>query len=97
MKKRKEPEKISAILGSFLQDKGYASICKEYEVVAQWGSIAGERIANETECTRAENGKLYVKVFSASWRQELVYLKEQLLDSIRQKTGCTSIKEINFY
>ncbi|KMQ50794.1 Uncharacterized protein CHISP_2317 [Chitinispirillum alkaliphilum] len=96
-RKKKQPEKLGNILESILQERGYATICREYEVVSRWSGVVGERIAKETECNRVEDGRLYVKVFSASWRQELVYLKEQLLDTIRRETGCDSIKEIIFY
>lgn len=95
--KRSEPSKVGAILQSILQERGYSTICKEYEVVAKWREIVGERVGAVTDCTRTENGILYVKVDSAPWRQELAYLKESLIRSIHKETGCTSIKDIIFY
>ncbi len=97
MKRSEPPSKVGAILQSILQERGYSTICKEWEAVAKWKEIAGERIGAVTDCTRVEDGFLYVKVSSAPWRQELVYLKEQLLKKIREETGCTSIKDIIFY
>ena len=95
--KKKEPEKIGNVLDLFLRERGYATICKEYDAVSRWKQIAGEKIANETECTGIENGKLFVKVSSASWRQELVYMKEHLIKSINRETGCNTILDIIFY
>ncbi|MDG5815803.1 DUF721 domain-containing protein [Chitinispirillales bacterium ANBcel5] len=97
MKKRKELEQLGNILGSFLKEKGYATICAEYDVVARWNSIVGERIAAQTECCRAEEGKLYVKVSCAAWRQELTYMKKNLIKTIRKDTGCKTICDIIFY
>ena len=95
--KKGKPEKIGNVLESFLQERGYAAICKEYDAVARWKQIAGEKIANETECTGVENGKLFVKVSCASWRHELVYMKKHLIESISRETGCDTIKDIIFY
>jgi predicted nucleic acid-binding Zn ribbon protein len=94
--KKRGPEKIGTIVDSVLSEKGYSSICKEYDVVAKWNEIAGPRLANVTECSRLENSVLYVKVASAPWRQEISYLKRQLLDKITEVTGCKTIRDIVF-
>lgn len=94
---RKGPEKIGSLLEDLLQERGYATICKEYDVVARWKELMGDRIAEVTECTRVEDGTLYIKVSSAAWRQELVYLKAQLLDIVLKKTGCATIRDFVFY
>ncbi|MFP4162745.1 MAG: DUF721 domain-containing protein [Chitinispirillaceae bacterium] len=97
MKRSQPPSKVGAVLQSILQERGYSTICKEYEVVAKWKEIVGERVGAVTECSRTENGILYVKVKSAPWRQELAYLKGDLIKSIHRETDCTSIKDIIFY
>ena len=97
VKAYKQPLKIGSVLQAFLKEKGYATICKEWEVVSKWNCIAGERIAGVTKCERVEDGVLYVKAKSAPWRQELAHFKEQLKESIRKETGCVSIKDIVFY
>jgi len=94
MSKNKYPEKIDSILGSFLQERGYLSICKEYDVIAQWKEIVGEKVAKVTQCERVENGVLYVRVTSSVWRNEIVYCKNYILNSIQKNTGCTTIKDI---
>jgi predicted nucleic acid-binding Zn ribbon protein len=96
MNRRKDPEKIGSIVENILAERGYLTICKEYEVVEAWPRIAGERLARVTECRNVENGILYVKVFTASWRQEITYFKRQLIKRIHEETGCTSIREIVF-
>ncbi len=93
---RKAPEKLGDVLNSILADAGYLSICKEYAVVHQWPDIVGEQLAGVTECTRAEDGVLYVRVASAPWRQELAYLKKEILKKILRETDCATIKDIVF-
>lgn len=97
MNKYNPPEKIEFILDEFLSERGYLSVCKEYDVISQWASIVGEKIASISECGRIDNGVLYVKVYSASWRNEIVYLKKEIIEKIELLTGCTIIKEIIFY
>lgn len=94
---KKGPEKIGFILDTMLSERGYLTICKEYDVVNRWPELVGARLAEVTTCSRVEDGCLYVKVSSAPWRQELVYLKQQLIDSLHKATGCMSISDIVFY
>ncbi|MBD3345587.1 MAG: DUF721 domain-containing protein [Chitinivibrionales bacterium] len=97
MMRKSKPESITQILNSFLSEQGYLTACREYDVVRMWPEIVGEKIAENTQCTRAEDGVLYVRVPSAAWRQEISYLKKEILDKIEEKSGCSSIKEIIFY
>lgn len=93
----KSPEKIGNLLDSILSERGYKTICKEYDVISKWKEIVGEKIALVTECTRIEDGKLYVKVSSSSWRNEIVYLKTEILKKIKKDTDCTTVFDIVFY
>ena len=76
---------------------GFHIVCKEWEVVDRWHEIMLGSMAELTECSRVEDGVLHVKVESASLRQELSYLKEQIKASIRRVTGCETIKDIRFH
>ena len=51
----KPPEKIDSILSDILSERGYLTICKEYDVVSRWKEVVGERISSVTECIRVEN------------------------------------------
>lgn len=97
MKPLKSPERIGGLIDSILSEKGYLTACKEWDVVAKWNEIVGEKIASVTECTRMENGRLYVKVSSSSWRNEIVYLKDEVVKKIKKDTGCNSLIDIIFY
>ena len=94
---KKGPEKVGAILDTLLAETGYKTICTEYDVVRKWTAIVGERFAEVTRCDRIENGVLYVKVNTAPWRQEAVYLKEKILENAHRETGCKTIKDIIFF
>ena len=90
------PEKLNSILNSFLSSKGYLSSCREYTVISQWKEIVGESVAAISFCENVDNGILYVKVSSAAWRQELSFLKKDIIRKIDSHTDCHSITDIVF-
>ena len=95
MSRKTPPQKIGSLVESLLAECGYLSACKEQEILVRWAEIAGSAVAAVTECTRAEDGVLYVRVLTSPWRQELTYLKPQLLDKIKRQ--CATITNIVFY
>jgi hypothetical protein len=97
MKTRREPQPIGPLLKEVLSEKGYLTVCKEYGIVREWPHIADGRLAAASKAERIDNGILYVKVASAPWRQEAVYLKEKLLVKIHKEFDCPTIKDIVFY
>ena len=90
-------EKLGDIVDLFLADTGYKTICNQYDVVRKWKEIVGDRFFEVTKCDRIENNILYVKVSTAPWRQEAVYLKDKILENARRETGCITIKDIIFF
>ncbi len=93
-KKARAPERIGGIVESLLAARGYLTICREQDVKRRWDEFVGERVAAVTECTSVERGTVHVRVRTASWRNELVYMKEMLLARLRSE--CASIKDIIF-
>ena len=96
-KKKESPVKVGTILEEILSERGYLTVCKEYSIAYKWSSIAPEKLASVSTCERIENGVLYVKVLSAPWRQEAVYLKDGILHRIQTEEGCPTIHDIVFY
>jgi predicted nucleic acid-binding Zn ribbon protein len=97
MSGRKSPVTIGAIVEAVLAERGYLAPCREWDVIRRWPGLVGEKLASVTECSRVDNGVLYVRVASSSWRQEVSYVKQHILESIRNETPCTTIQDIVFY
>ena len=87
-------QKIDGILNAVLSDKGYLKTCREYDVINNWEEIAGTNLSKKTKCVNVDNNVLHVRVSSASWRQELTYMKNVLLGKVKKK--CGSIQDIKF-
>ena len=88
-------ETVGSILDSVLADCGYRTVAREAALLEQWPALVGSQIAAQAVCERVEEGVCYVRVASASWRQELAYLKPTLLATVKKE--CSTIRDIVFY
>ncbi len=96
MKKGKEPKKLGDVMYSVLSERGYLESYFEAEVLRRWRTIVGEKIAQVTECTEIRDRILYVKVSSASWRQELSFFKDEIIEKIKSEIHHARINDIIF-
>ncbi len=95
MNNTKIPYKLGNIVNNILLDYGYIDSYLKVEIIKKWPSIVGEKISVVTKCADVREGILYIKVFSSSWRQEISFLKKEILLKIREKTN-HSFKDIIF-
>lgn len=95
--KKNTPQKLGSIIDSVLTKQGYYKKCQETSVITKWHIIVGDRISEVTRCTDVKDGIVYVSVANSSWRQEISYLKKEILSKIYKETKCTSIKDVVFY
>lgn len=96
MNRLDKPDKLASIINSVLADTGYSETLLKAEIMDKWNEIVGSTVASETKCIDIVENILHVKVFSAAWRNQLLYLKKDILRKIHQKTGNDSLKDINF-
>ncbi len=97
MMHKRKPQQLGSILNTFLADRGYLTACKEAEVIQKWPEIVGERLVDVCKCTDVRDGIVYVRVPSAAWRQEVSYLKKQIMNQIKRICRCKTIRDIVFY
>ena len=95
--KKKTPKKLGEIVRSVLSERGYLKQCLEAEIIKNWPDIVGDRLAKVSECADVRGGVVYVRVFSSSWRNEVSFLKKEILDKIKRETHCKTITDIVFY
>lgn len=79
-----------------LKNLGLDRAIKENQAVVKWEEAVGKRIAEVTKVERVRKGKLYVKVNSSSWRNELISLKGNIIDKLNTKIGERVIYDIIF-
>ncbi len=87
-------ESLAFILEQYFRKVGISSPVKRYSVFRIWGETVGPRIAAVTEPTRISGDRLFVKVKSDVWRNELVFHKAELLQKINQRLEGEVIRDI---
>ena len=85
---------IGKALDKMLKKMKIAKTVHQWEAVTLWQSTVGKTIANHTRAEKVAFGKLYISVDSPSWRNELLFHKNELLEKINSKLKGVKIKEI---
>lgn len=80
----------------FIRCQGFEKRLKQADVFRLWKEIVGETIADKAKPERIENGVLSVSVENDAWRNELVYLMDDLKNKINNRVGMEIVKMINF-
>ena len=94
--KRTTPASFGSSVAGALKALGLTKKLRQYEVLERWPAIVGERIAAATEAVRIDDGKLTVHVTRATWRNELTFLKQDLLRKINEVMGEEIVTDIIF-
>jgi predicted nucleic acid-binding Zn ribbon protein len=87
---------LSQALHGLLRSWGVDGKIREHQAVDFWGQIVGPRIAEETESLRVEDGKIFVRVRSSSWKTELVFMKPEIIQRLNRAVGRRVIEDIVF-
>lgn len=96
LKRAQQPERIDQVLKRTLKGLKIERRIKEETVVLNWNKVVGGRIARESIPVKVKDSILFVKVENASWRNELVFLKGNIIQGLNQSVGGSVIKEIVF-
>lgn len=87
-------ELLGNILRKYLKEIGVEKPVKRYEALSLWGSVVGKRISDVTEPVRIADGKIFIKVKSDPWRNELLYHKQRIINDINQRLESKMITDI---
>jgi predicted nucleic acid-binding Zn ribbon protein len=90
------PESIGGILQNLLKNLGLEKRINEQKLILNWEKIVGNNIAEKTKAFKIEGKKLFVKVESPSWRNELFYLKKEIIEKLNEFAKQEVIKDIIF-
>ena len=92
----RRPRHISESLRSLIQDLGFEKRIDQAKLIQMWPDIVGENIAQIAVAERVFEGILYVKVKSMTWRTELLFQKQNILERIAKQVGENLITDIRF-
>jgi predicted nucleic acid-binding Zn ribbon protein len=87
---------IGGGISSVLTSLGIGPKIKQYEMLEAWPEIVGKQIAGVATAERITDGKLFVHVEQAVWRNELVFLKKDLIEKINSAMHQEIVHDIIF-
>ncbi len=86
--KKKQPEKLGAVLSAYLEQSGLAGRVEQATVIPEWEQLVGTQIAAvTTPLMITRDGTLFVAVRTSAWMQELSLMEPQLLQALNAHTG----------
>jgi len=92
----REPKKVGGLILETLKKMGYSDRIHRQSAVICWSEIVGSEISRETKALRMDGKTLIVKVQKAAWRQQLLFLKNDLLKKIASSLGERVVEDIRF-
>jgi predicted nucleic acid-binding Zn ribbon protein len=87
---------LKTAIGSFLKNAGIEKRVKQNNPILIWKNVVGKKIAENTNPEKVEHGILTIKTENASWRQELLFKKSEIITKLNQELGEKTIKEIKY-
>ncbi|HID10717.1 MAG TPA: DUF721 domain-containing protein [Candidatus Latescibacteria bacterium] len=68
----------------------------EWRACSLWEEVVGEAIARNTAVMGIQGGVLVVRVRSAPWRNELFFMKPEILEKLNHRIGRKVVRDIRF-
>ena len=88
MKKRTaNEEKLSNVVNDFIDQTGLRQKFQEQEILQYFKEIMGTFLMKKVQKSYVRNQKLYLKLSSAAFKQELIMQKTNLLLQLNTKIG----------
>jgi len=87
---------LGRILTQLLERYGLAQRAQEIQALEFWPEVVGEKIAQAAQAKDVREGRLFVRVENSVWRNELYYVKQELINKLNQRLGQNIIHDIVF-
>jgi predicted nucleic acid-binding Zn ribbon protein len=90
------PSTIGSAIARVLEHFGLSQKVRQYTVVDCWAQVVGDQIAKVTVAEKIADGRLFVKVANPVWRNELVFLKKDLITKLNHAMAQDVVNDIVF-
>jgi len=91
---RSKLEPVGPVLGDLLEGLGLEHRLREFRAVEIWDATVGELVAQRTRPVGIRDGVLFVEVSSSVWMQELVLLRDEIVERLNEKLGQPIVRRI---
>lgn len=88
MKMRKSnTQKISEVIDEYLKSSGLSQKLKRARIINHWEELIGKAIARRTKSIKIRNKTLFVSLNSSVARNELMMMRQQIIDALNKYAG----------
>lgn len=93
---KRQPQGLDNSLSILFNELGIERKIKKYRAMTEWPEIVGDRISKVATPEKITENILYIKVKNSSWRNELIFMKHEILKKIDKAIGGGIIQDIKF-
>lgn len=94
--RKNNTEKLSQILKSYIEQNNLQPKLSELDVLNSWEAVMGKTVASYTEDIQIRNGTLFLRISSPMLRNELVMMREQIIQRLNENAGAELVQQIVF-
>ena len=92
--RKNETRHLSEVIKECLDDLKISRTLKEKNLVSQWSNLLGKAIASRTKQIYIKDRKLYVYLTSSVARNELMMMRQTILEKMNEAAGEVLIDSI---
>lgn len=90
------PQRLGDVLSKVIDEMGLRPKMDKARIVEAWAAVAGPQVNGVTETAWVKGGRLFVKIRSAAWRQELQMQRSRWKKRLNDELGADLVQEIVF-
>ena len=90
------PQRLGDVLSKVIDDMGLRKKMDKARIVEAWASVAGPQVNGVTEEAWVKGKRLFVKIRSSAWRQELQMQRGRWKKRLNDELGGDLVSEIVF-
>lgn len=88
---------LGQALGQLIKELGIESEIIHHQAVQLWPEVVGRKIANISQAEKIDGKILFIKVKNDSWRNELVFLKKDIIERLNKRIGKKVVEDLRLY
>jgi hypothetical protein len=92
----KDEQSIKEAIGDMLKEYNLEDKLNRTKVAESWEKVMGLAVAHRTQDIYVGKRTLYIKLNSAPLREDLLYHKDKIIQSLNEEVGSEVINDIVF-
>ncbi len=92
--RKSNTQKISEVIEEYLKNSGLTPKLKKARIINHWEELIGKAIAKRTTSIYIKKKTLFVSLNSSVVKNELMMMRQQIIDAINKEAGEIMIEKI---